>query len=136
MPQNEKSTIEKPYTGFVAHYNSGRIIKEREDFFSKKLNRKCSTNWAEIDRDKLVSLELFWQDILKAHIDKIPIEESFNKIALQPTDWFFSQNGCFNLTSRKITVIARNIGYTENGIQHIISVREDTGIIRVFDRAA
>jgi hypothetical protein len=112
------------------------VIHEREDFFSDKLSRKCATNWAEIDRDRLSALELSWHGAVKSRIDKIPTSASFNvHKTMAPADWFFSQKGYFDMSTKKVVVIARNIGYRENGTLHIASVFEETGIIRIYDRA-
>jgi hypothetical protein len=126
----------KPFSGFVAYYDDGTIIKEREDFFSKKLTKKCSTNWAEIDRERLVKLELLWNDESKGFISKIPSENSFNNCTINPQDWFFSQKGYFDLGGKKIIVVARNIGYVNSGILHIFSVVELTGFVQVSHRQA
>lgn len=124
------------FTGFVAHYTDGRRIYERENFFSDKLNRKCATNWTEVDRDRLAALELVWKGTVKARIDKIPTATSFNtQKSLTPPDWFFSQKGYLDMGRRETIVIARNIGYKENGVLHIASVFEETGILRIYDRA-
>jgi hypothetical protein len=125
----------KFHNGFIAYYSDGKVIKERENFFSKVLNKKCSTNWAEIDKSKLVKLELVWQNQVKGYITCTPHPDAFNtKYTLSPQDWFFSHNGYFDLGSKSIVVVARNIGYTENGYTNILSVAEQTGIIRIHGR--
>jgi len=137
MLQKEPKKLKshKPFTGFIAYYDNGKIIKEHEDFFSKKLNKKCATNWAEIDKNKLIKLELIWQDTPKGYITKSPSEQSFNKTyTLNPQDWFFSQKGYFDLNTRQIIVIARNIGYIESGIVNILSAIEQTGIVQIYSR--
>jgi len=137
MMKSHPFKVSESFTGFVAHYADGRVIHEREDFFSDKLNRKCSTNWAEIDRDRLSAIELVWHGTIKVRIDKIPTSTSFNAHkTMAPADWFFSQKGYFDMRTRKIVVVARNIGYKENGILHIASVFEETGILRIYDRAS
>jgi hypothetical protein len=60
----------KEFTGFVARYKNGATIYEKEDYFSKKLNKKCATNWEEVDKSKLASLELLWKGQSKIKIDK------------------------------------------------------------------
>ena len=127
----------KPFTGFVAYYDDGKVVKERENFFSIKLNKKCATSWAEIDKDKLVRLDLVWNDQPKGSILKNPSEDSFNKShVLSPQDWFFSQKGYYDLNTRVIRVVARNIGYIEDGIVNILSVVEDSGVVQMYRRKA
>jgi len=128
MSQSAGSTTNSDYTGFIAHYDNGRSIKERENFYSSKLKKKCATNWQEIDRTRLVALELVWHGQSKATVQKPP--DPFT-----PDQWFFSHSGCMNMNSRKIIVVSRNIGYVKDGIVHITSVMEDTGIIRIWTRA-
>jgi len=134
MPPKELKS-RKPYTGFVAYYESGKIIKERESFYSKSLDKKCATNWAEIDKEKLIKLELIWQGQSKGFVSRAPSEQSFNKTAFTPQDWFFSQKGYYDLGSRQVSVIARNIGYVENGIINVLSVIENSGVVQMCQRA-
>jgi len=137
MPLKSLENLEyrKPFNGFIAYYSDGKIIREREDYFSKVLNKKCSTNWAEIDKNKLIKLELIWQNQVKGYISCNPSADAFNtKYTLSPQDWFFSHNGYFDLGSKNIIVVARNIGYTENGYTNILSVAEQTGIVRIHGR--
>jgi len=133
MPFPERNT--NSYTGFVAHYTNGRVVYERENYDSKKLKKKCATNWAEIDRNKLVAMEMFWHGQLKARIEKDPSSDPNRKNILGPSEWFFSQKGYFDMGTRKITVVARNIGYVQDGIIHITSVVEKTGTVQMYDRA-
>ena len=129
MYQREKP-INKPFTGFVACYDDGKRIQERENFFSDKLNKQCSTNWAEICREKLSSMELLWNGISKIKIDKI------NYPHIKPSDWYFSQTGYMDLISKNIVVVSRNIGYRKDGILNIFYVEENTGIVKSAQRAA
>jgi hypothetical protein len=137
LPEDpEKQKKRSLFTGFVAYYDDGKIVKEREDYFSKALNKKCATNWAEIDKDKLSKLEIVWRDEIKGFLSKAPTADSFNTNPLQPQDWFFSQKGYFDLGPRQIIVVARNIGYVESGIVNILSVIEATGIVHIYRRKA
>lgn len=129
MPRKPKES----FTGFVAHYENGRKLYEKENYFSKKLNKKCATNWAEIDKSRLVKLELFWNGDLKAAVSKKPLKGK--PLELSASDWFFSQKGYIDMGTKKMLVIARNIGYIEDGIAHITSVVEQTGIIQKYSRA-
>lgn len=132
MPRKEDK-----FTGFIAHYDGGRVIKEKENFFSKKLNKKCATNWAEINKKKLKTLELSWKGIIKARIDRDPANKSDAPYKhLTPDQWFFSQSGFLDLSTKKVVVVSRNIGYVLDGIIHITSVNEDNGLIRIHNRAA
>lgn len=117
----------KKFTGFIAYYNNGARVYEKENFFSKKLDKKCATNWAEIDKKRLSALELVWNGKSKIKIKKE--SDSFHE-ELSPKDWFFSQNGYLDMGSRKVIVLARNIGYIKDNLIHITSVIENTGDIR------
>ena len=121
---------DKPFTGFVAYYNDGKVIHERENFFSDKLKKQCATSWAELCLEKLVALELVWKDASKIKLTKD--EYPF----LKASDWYFSQTGYMDMSSRKIIVISRNIGYVKDGIINIYSVAENTGIVKSAQRAA
>ena len=103
-------------------------------FYSKKLKKKCGTNWAEIDKEKLFSLELVWKGQTKIKIEKPSC--SVHKNDLNPEDWFFSQNGYMDMGTRKIIVLARNIGFKEDGHIFITSVFEKSGDIRKSIRVA
>ena len=125
MLQKEK---QNSFTGFIAHYENGAKVYEREDYHSKKLNKKCATNWAEIDKEKLVSLQLVWKGQIKVTIDKE--SGSAHRSVLKAEDWFFSQNGYMDMGTRKIVVLSRNVGFIEDNNIYITSVLEETGDIR------
>jgi hypothetical protein len=119
---------ENKFTGFIGHYDNKTIV-EKENFYSKKLNKRCATNWAEIDKNKLIALELLWQGKSIIKIDK----ENYPHI--KPEDWFFTQTGIYNIKDKKIKdkkikVLARNIGYKKDNITQVYSVEEETGILR------
>jgi len=127
---------ENNFTGFIAHYNNGTSIKEKENFFSKKLNKQCATNWAEINKEKLISMELYWKGEFKAKILKIPEKkDDVPYTILNPDQWFFSHSGYMDMNTRTIKVVSRNIGYVYNGIIYITSVNENVGNIRIHSRA-
>jgi len=113
------------FTGFIVIYDNGARVYEKENYFSKKLNKKCATNWAEIDKSKISSIELHWKGELKAFIDKAPSDSHKNE--LNANDWFFSHRGYLDMGTRKVNVIARNIGFIEDGMVHIITVIETSG---------
>lgn len=116
------------FTGFVAHYNNDILVKEKENYFSKKLNKNCATNWAEIDKTRLVALELLWQGQSKIKIDKKDYPH------IKPEDWFFTHSGMYNMKNRNISVISRNIGFKKDNITQVYSVDEETGILRTSIR--
>ena len=120
MPQNEPNS----FTGFVAYYTDGKSVKEKENFYSHKLEKNCATNWCEIDKNKLIALEMVWNGSVKIRIDKKEYPH------IKPEDWFFTQSGIYNLKERKIRVLARNIGYKKDNITQVYSVDEETGILR------
>jgi hypothetical protein len=115
------------YTGFIAYYKN-KAIKEKEYYFNKKLNKKCATNWIDIDKSKLIALELIWKNEQKI---KIALEEYPH---IKPSDWFFSQYGYFDLKANRTIVVARNIGYIKDNLLIVYSVNEETGIIKVEHR--
>lgn len=116
---------DKDITGFVVIYVDGTKIVEKENYFSRKLNKKCATNWAEIDKSKIASLQLYWRGELKETIQKSPSDTHSNE--LEAIDWFFSHKGYMDMASRSVKIISRNIGYIQDNIIHITSVMEETG---------
>lgn len=116
---------DKDITGFVVIYVDGTKIVEKENYFSRKLNKKCATNWAEIDKSKIASLQLYWRGELKETIQKSPSDTHSNE--LEARDWFFSHKGYMDMASRSVKIISRNIGYIQDNIIHITSVMEETG---------
>lgn len=130
-----KDAADKNFTGFVAHYSNGRTVFEKENYFSKKLSKKCATNWAEIDKEKLVRLELMWKGKIKAAISRTPDGDPHRSKEIGSGDWFFSQKGYFDLATHKVVVISRNIGYVDGNIAHITSVVEETGVVQFYTRA-
>jgi hypothetical protein len=109
------------FTGFIAYYKDGRSVQEKENYFSKKLKKICATNWAEIDKEKLVALELLWrgQSIIKINKTDCP--------GMTPNDWFFTQSAIFEMKNRKLTILSRNIGYKKGNTTQIYSVEESSG---------
>lgn len=120
-------------TGFVVIYGDGSKIYEKENYFSKKLNKKCATNWAEIDKSKISSLQIYWRGELKETIQKAPSDTHAKELGAN--DWFFSHKGYMDMATRKVKVISRNIGFIENNILYIISVMEETGEVLRSTRA-
>lgn len=96
-------------------------VREKENYFSKELKKICATNWAEINKEKLVALELFWhgQSIIK--INKADYPE------MTADDWFFTQSAIFEMKNRKLTILSRNIGYKKGDITQVYSVEEASG---------
>lgn len=122
------------FTGFLITYSNGSKIFEKENYFSKRLNKKCATNWGEVDKSQISSIELLWRGESKARIDKAPSD--LHDKELTAKDWFFSQRAYFDMVNRKTILISRNIGYIEDNIIHIISVVEDSGEVIRSIRAA
>lgn len=134
MLQEEEKRVD--FTGFLATYSDG-VVYEKESFYSSKLKKHCATNWDEINKDKLVSLELYWRGVPKVKVCKNPDpKENLGYTELEASQWFFSQTGSLDMAGHKVKVVSRNIGYKLNGICHISSVMEDTGVIRMHSRAA
>ena len=126
MSQKENSN----FTGFKATYQDGSTIVEKENFFSKKLGKKCMTNWAEIDKENLKRIELYWKGIPTAAIDKADYPN------LLASDWYFFHTGFMDISDRKIKTQSRCIGYKEDGIVTIFSIDEGSGVLKVTTRAA
>ena len=118
------------FTGFIAHYDKGVAIKEKENYFSKILGKQCATSWGEINKKKLVALELVWRNQSIIKIDK----ETFSHIS--DKDWFFSQSAMFEMKNRKIVILSRNIGYKKDNITQVFSVEESTGRLSSHVRAS
>ena len=117
------------FTGFVATYDDGTTVNQKENFFSKKRNKQSRTNWLDIDKEKLVKLELFWKGVPSACIDKK--EHPY----LSPDDWYFTHTGYMDIEDHKIVVLSRNIGFRKDGLLTIFSVVEDNGFVKVETRA-
>lgn len=128
------SQRDKDFTGFVVTYADGTRIFEKENYVSKKLNRSCATNWAEIDKSKIAYLQLYWKGELKETIQKSP-DDTHSK-ELTAKDWFFSHRGYLDMGTRKVIIISRNIGYIEEGIIKITSIFEKNGEKSLSVRAA
>ena len=133
-PKGHLPKRDKFFTGFLITYESGSKIYEKENYFSKKLNKKCATNWAEIDKSKISSLELLWNGESKAIIHKKASDVHTKDLGA--SDWYFSHKAYLNMGDRKVVIISRNIGYIEDNILHITSVQEKTGEISMSVRAA
>lgn len=128
MSQNENQN-RSTFTGFIVHYEDGRKVREKENFFSQTLKKVCATNWTEINKELIIKIELYWNGEKKIDVTK----EEFPNI--KADDWYFSHRGCYDMSSRQIKILSRNIGYREKGLLNIFSVMEDTGEIRISTRA-
>jgi len=124
MPQKEN----KRFTGFVAFYKDGNEVREKNNYFSSKTKRKKATNWHEVDKDKIVALEIFWKGQPKIRIDKDDHPD------LKPSDWFFSHFGCLDMNTHETKVISRNIGFIKGDILTVYCVVEETGVVKVEHR--
>lgn len=122
--------VEANFTGFIATYESGDIVKQKENFFSKKRGKRCRTNWLDIDKEKLVRLELFWKGCPIVHLSKDEHPE------ISPEDWYFTHTGYMDIHDRTIKVLNRNIGFKKDGLLTIFSVSEAEGTLKVTTRAA
>jgi hypothetical protein len=122
-------SVSNNFTGFIATYFDGTVVEERLNVSGNKLERKCRTNWYEVDKEKLKKLELYWVGTLRASIDKE------DHPTLSHDDWYFSHTGYMDMKDRKVKVLTRNIGYKENGLLTILSVDEESGTLKVDTRA-
>jgi hypothetical protein len=106
-------------------YEDGTSVLERECYHSEKSRRMMATSWPDIDRKKLVKLDLYWHGLKKATISK---EEH---PSIGPDDWFFSQTGYMDMRKRSVSVIKRNMGYRHtDGLLYVTSVFESNGTIQ------
>jgi hypothetical protein len=118
------------FTGFIATYEDGSSVTEKENFFSKKRGKNCKTNWLDVDQSRLFKLELYWKGIPSASIDKNSYPE------ITEGDWYFTHTGYMDLHNREIKVLKRNIGFKADGLLTIFSVSESDGVLKVDTRAA
>jgi hypothetical protein len=112
------------FTGLVAHYDDGTVVEEKNYFFNERLNKRCATNWSEIDLNKVTTLELYFKGVSKAKISK----EDYPEIT--PQDWVFYHTGVSDLTGDP-TTICRNIGYKKDGLVYVSSVDEQSGALKI-----
>lgn len=118
------------FTGFIATYSNGKKVRQKEDYISRKLKKKMATNWAEIDKYKLQSLELVWNGESKIKIDKKEYPH------IKPDDWFFSHTAIFDMDKQKIVIVGRNIGYKKDDIIQVYTIIEENGILKSSIRNA
>lgn len=120
-----KGGEENKHTGFVVIYDDDSKVFEINDYYNKRLKRKCATNWVDIDKNRIKTLQLYWCGDLKVQINKS--SPDVHKNILEAEDWFFSHKGYFDTSENKIKIISRNIGYKEDNLLYVYSVMEDTG---------
>jgi len=124
------SRVSPDFTGLVATYDDGKLVREKNHFYSKLLGRQCATNWGEIALKKVVSLELYWRGESKIKISKE------DKPLISHEDWYFTHSAIMDAVSPKPKICSRNIGYKNDGILYLYSVDEDTGALKVQNRVA
>lgn len=126
----EGDNVPDSFTGFLATYDDGSFEIERENYHSEKLHRPMATSWPEIDRTRLVRLDLYWRGKKMASVSK---NEHPHMTA---DDWFFSQTGYMDIQRNSVRVISRNIGYKgDDGLLYITSVYEANGATKGSVRA-
>lgn len=129
-PSEEGVKTPDSFTGFVAVYDDGTAILERENYHSEKTRRLMATSWPEIDLKRLQRVELYWRGQKKTYVAK------HDHPHLKPSDWFFSQTGFMDVRRHNVIVIARNIGYRgEDGLTYVTTVRESDGAVKGSVRA-
>ena len=119
---------ENLFIGFVAYYEGGRRVKEREHFYSKVLKKQCATNWAEVALTQVVSLEIVWKGVSKIKISKA------DNPHIKPDDWYFSHSAYMDMASSVPKTLTRNIGYRKGKILYLYAVNEETGDLQVSTR--
>jgi hypothetical protein len=124
MSLKEGKENKKNFTGFEVIYKNGKKIYEKNNYYSRKLKKKCATNWREIEKEKIKSLRLYWNGEIKVQIDK---ENNELHKEIKSENWYFSHTGYFDTSINKIKIISRNIGYKEDNLLYLFKVMEDTG---------
>ena len=128
--QGEGSSVPEGFTGFLATYDDGTPVLEREGYFSERTRRQMATSWPEIDLERLARLDLFWHGQRKATILKSDHPH------MKPSDWFFTQSGYLDMKTHAVVVVGRNIGYRDkNGLMCVTSVIESDGSVKGILRA-
>lgn len=126
---NKNKNVKKNFTGFVAYYDDENIVYEKNNYISSSAGKRKATNWHEINRKKLVALELLWHGESKIKIS----HKEYPHIT--PSDWYFSHYGYLNMSTHQVKVLSRNIGYIKDKILTLYCVSEDTGIIKMEHRS-
>jgi len=130
MPPREGGSVPEGFTGFLATYDDGTQILERECYHSERLRRPMATSWPEIDRERLRRLDLYWHGSKKATVSKDDHPH------LGADGWFFSQTGYMDMKKRAVSVIGRNIGFRgKDGLLYVTTVREFDGRVKGSVRA-
>jgi hypothetical protein len=129
-PKPESGSVPESFTGFLATYDDGTTVLEREGYHSEKTRRLMATSWPEIDLDRLSVVDLYWHGTKKATVSKSEHPD------MKPSDWFFSQTGYMDLMKHAVAVIGRNVGYRgEDGLLYVTTVNELDGAIKGSIRA-
>lgn len=131
---SRKSLNQKPtnpletFHGLVVYYEDGTYLLEKNHYFCPRQNKNLATNWSEIPKSNIESLELRWEGSPVIKLEAIDIEGSY--------EWLFSHTGCVDMStgSTKPRVLSRNIGYIQDGVKKIYRVDEKTGMLNFEER--
>jgi len=130
IPSGENISIPDSFSGFVATYEDGVSVLEREGYHSEKTRRLMATSWPEVDTEKLASVTIYWNGQKKHTVSKSDHPH------MKPQDWFFSQTGYMDIKRHTVLVVARNLGYRGNdNLLHIVSIQEEDGSLKGIVRA-
>jgi hypothetical protein len=77
------------------------VITEQNNFFDETLKRTCATNWHQVDKENLKTLELWWHDERKAIVEDKPKE----------FEWVFFHTGSMASSDPGPVIISRTVGY-------------------------
>lgn len=116
------SRTKECWHGLIATLDDGTEILEKNNYLHKEKGRVFATNWWEIPKKRIKSLELYHKgkSIVKLEKDQV-----------QPEEWFFSHTATLNLGDQggRPTIVSRNIGFIKNGLKHVFRVIEKNGAL-------
>jgi len=110
--------------GFLVTYEDGTEVQEKNNFWSERHQKVSATNWLDIDKDRIKTLQLFW---------KGKVRVSLCKEDCSPEKWWFSHTGSLQTSGdSRVVIVSRNIGYIREGRRYIYRVMEESGAL-MFD---
>lgn len=99
-------------------------MQEKNNFWSERHQKVSATNWLDIDKDRIKTLQLFW---------KGKVRVSLCKEDCSPEKWWFSHTGSLQTSGdSRVVIVSRNIGYIREGRRYIYRVLEESGAL-MFD---
>jgi hypothetical protein len=97
----------------------GKVVWEKNNYWSDKQRKILATNWSEIDKDKIEAMALYWKGRLALYL---------TKAEHLPDKWVFSHTGMLQTgVSQNVQIVSRNIGFERGGIRYMFRVSEADG---------